>query len=142
VAKAGLGGTYRANRKEVPVPRRYRVPPNVLGAISALGVPFVGRGIAQYTSAEFDAFTAKNRIRRSLGRTGVCWDNAAAESFFATLKNETYYRQTFHTRARARFAVAEYIEVFYNRRRLHSTLGYRTPFEALTDYRAAATDAA
>jgi putative transposase len=96
----------------------------------------------QYTSAEFDAFTAKNGIRRSLGRTGVCWDNAAAESFFATLKNEMYYRQTFATRARARFAVAEYIEVFYNRRRLHSTLGYRTPFEALTDYRAAATAAA
>jgi transposase InsO family protein len=96
----------------------------------------------QYTSAEFDAFTAKNRIRRSLGRTGVCWDNAAAESFFATLKNEMYYRQAFPTRARARFAVAEYIEVFYNRRRLHSTLGYRTPFEALTDYRATATAAA
>ena len=96
----------------------------------------------QYTSGEFDAFTAKNGIRRSLGRTGVCWDNAAAESFFATLKNEMYYRQTFATRARARFAVAEYIEVFYNRRRLHSTLGYRTPFEALTDYRTAATAAA
>ncbi|WP_137159605.1 integrase core domain-containing protein, partial [Blastococcus sp. CCUG 61487] len=97
---------------------------------------------AQYTSAEFDEFTATNRIRRSRGRTGVCWDNAAAESFFATLKNEMYYRQTFATRARARFAVAEYIEVFYNRRRLHSTLGYRTPFEALADYRAAATAAA
>ena len=53
-----------------------------------------------------------------------------------------YYRQAFPTRARARFAVAEYIEVFYNRRRLHSTLGYRTPFEALTDYRATATAAA
>jgi len=96
----------------------------------------------QYTSAEFDVFTTKNRLRRSRGRTGVCWDNAAAESFFATLKNEMYHRQTFATRARARFAVAEYIEVFYNRRRLHSTLGYRTPFEALTDYRAAATAAA
>jgi transposase InsO family protein len=96
----------------------------------------------QYTSAEFDAFTAKNCIRRSRGRTGVCWDNAAAESFFATLKNEMYYRQTFATRARARFAVAEYIEVFYNRRRLHSTLGYRTPFEALTDHQTAATAAA
>jgi transposase InsO family protein len=96
----------------------------------------------QYTSAEFDAFTAKNHIRRSLGRTGVCWDNAAAESVFASLKNEMYYRQSFATRARARFAVAEYIEVFYNRRRLHSTLGYRTPFEALTDYRAPATAAA
>jgi transposase InsO family protein len=48
----------------------------------------------------------------SVGRTGACWDNAAAESFFATLKNEMYYRQRFGTRARARFAVAEYIEIF------------------------------
>jgi transposase InsO family protein len=97
---------------------------------------------SQYTSAGFDAFTTQKRIRRSLGRTGICWDNAAAESFFAALKNEMYYRQSFPTRARARFAVAGYIEVFYNRRRLHSTLGYRTPFEALTDYRTAATAAA
>ena len=61
------------------------------------------------------------------GRTGVCWDNAAAESFFGALKNEMYYRQAFPGRARARFAVADYIEVFYNRQRLHSALGYRTP---------------
>ena len=52
-----------------------------------------------------------------------------------------YYRHTWPTRTRARFAVAEYIEVFYNRRRLHSTLGYRTPLEALTDHRRAATAA-
>jgi putative transposase len=71
----------------------------------------------------------------------VCWDNAAAESFFASLKNEMYYRYTFPTRARARFAVADYIEVFYNRRRLHSTLGYRTPTEALSHYRTAAAAA-
>ena len=68
-------------------------------------------------------------------------DNAAAESFFAALKNEMYYRQAFPDRARARFAVAGYIEVFYNRKRLHSALGYRTPFEALTDFQAAATAA-
>jgi transposase InsO family protein len=88
----------------------------------------------QYTSTEFQKFCKQIRVRRSVGRTGVCWDNAAAESFFATLKNEMYYRQSFSTRARARFAVAEYIEVFYNRQRLHSTLGYRTPAEALNRY--------
>jgi transposase InsO family protein len=88
----------------------------------------------QYTSTEFQRFCKQIKVRRSVGRTGVCWDNAAAESFFATLKNEMYYRQSFPTRARARFAVAEYIEVFYNRQRLHSTLGYRTPAEALTRY--------
>jgi putative transposase len=52
-----------------------------------------------------------------------------------------YHRYTFATRTRARFAVADYIEVFYNRRRLHSTLGYRTPLEALTNHRRAATAA-
>ena len=95
----------------------------------------------QYTAAEFHRFCKENLVRTSVGRTGVCWDNAAAESFFAALKNEMYYRHTFATRARARFAVAEYIEVFYNRRRLHSTLGYRTPFEALTEHRRAAAAA-
>ena len=76
-----------------------------------------------------------------MGRTGICYDNAAAESFFGALKNEMYYRQPFPTRAQARFAVADYIEVFYNRKRLHSTLGYRTPAEALTEFQAAATAA-
>jgi putative transposase len=95
----------------------------------------------QYTSAEFAQFCHAHGIRTSVGRTGVCWDNAAAESFFGALKNEMYYRQAFPGRARARFAVADYIEVFYNRKRLHSTLGYRTPAEALTEFQAAATAA-
>jgi transposase InsO family protein len=90
---------------------------------------------AQYTSAEFARFCHASGIRNSTGRTGVCWDNAAAESFFGALKNEMYYRQAFPDRARARFAVADYIEVFYNRKRLHSALGYRTPSEALTHSR-------
>lgn len=91
-----------------------------------------------------------HRVRRaegcenSAGRTGVCWDNASAESFFATLKNEMYYRQGFGTRIRAPFAVAvavaEYIEVFYNRQRLHSTLGYHTR-GSLAKYRKAASAA-
>jgi putative transposase len=95
----------------------------------------------QYTSAEFARFCAARSIRTSTGRTGVCWDNAAAESFFGALKNEMYYQQPFPDRTRARFAVADYIEVFYNRRRLHSALGYRTPAEALSDYQTAATAA-
>ena len=65
----------------------------------------------------------------------------AKRSFFASPKNEMYHRYTFATRTRACFAVADDIEVFYNRRRLHSTLGYRTPFEALTEGRTAATAA-
>jgi putative transposase len=96
---------------------------------------------AQYTSAEFTRFCQANGLRTSTGRTGVCRDNAAAESFFGALKNETYYRPSFPDRARARFTVADYIEFFYNRRRLHSALGYRTPFEALTQFQAAAAAA-
>jgi transposase InsO family protein len=103
----------------------------------APGATFHSDRGAQYTSAGFARFCQSHTIRTSVGRTGVCWDNAAAESFFAALKNEMYYRQSFPDRARARFAVADYIEVFYNRQRLHSTLGYRTPSEALTDYQAA-----
>ena len=95
----------------------------------------------QYTSAEFTRFCQANGVRTSVGRTGVCWDNAAAESFFGALKNEMYHRQAFPGRTRARFAVADYIEVFYNRQRLHSTLGYRTPAEVLTEFQNAANAA-
>ncbi len=97
---------------------------------------------AQYTSAEFARWCSARRVHTSMGRTGVCWDNAAAESFFETLKNEMYYQHVFPTRARARFAVAEYIEVSYNRKRLHSTLGYRTPAEVLTQHQQRAPAAA
>ena len=76
-----------------------------------------------------------------MGRTGVCWDNAVAETFFASLKNEMYYQQVFTTRPRARMAVAEYIEVFYNRQRPHSSLGYRTPVRARNDHQALAATA-
>jgi putative transposase len=55
-----------------------------------------------------------------MGRTGFCWDNAAAETFFTTLKNEMHYRQSFATKARARFAVAEFIRVFCVRKHLNS----------------------
>ena len=95
----------------------------------------------QYTSARYARFCQANGIQTSTGRTGAGWDNAAAKSFFGALKNEMYHRQSFPDRARARFAVADYIEVFYNRRRLHSALGYRTPCEALTQFQAATTAA-
>jgi putative transposase len=110
----------------------------ITGGHAPAGVIFHSDRGCQYTSGEFARFCVDNQVRASVGRTGVCWDNAAAESFFATLKNEMYYRQRFDTRSRARFAVAEYIEIFYNRRRLHSHLGYRTPAEALADHQARA----
>jgi transposase InsO family protein len=66
------------------------------------------------TSAAFALWCKENHIDRSMGRTGVCWDNAAAESFFGSLKNECCHQRTFATRTEARLAVADYIEVFYN----------------------------
>lgn len=89
---------------------------------------------SQYTSDEYATLAKDLQVRLSVGRTGVCWDNSVAESWFSMLKNEMYYRQSFATRRRARFAVMQYIEVFYNRKRLHSTLGYRTPAEARADH--------
>lgn len=90
---------------------------------------------AQYTSAQFAAHLRAFDLRGSMGRVGQCWDNAMAESFFATLKNELVYRTAFPTQQHARRAVAEYIEVFYNRQRIHSALGYRTPAEVATQHR-------
>jgi transposase InsO family protein len=88
----------------------------------------------QYTSTQFAEHLAAYNITASMGRTGVCWDNALAESFFAALKNELVHRTVFPTRAKARRAIAEYIEVFYNRQRLHSGLGYKTPLEVANEY--------
>jgi putative transposase len=90
----------------------------------------------QYTSKEFEKYCKTHNIARSVGRTGICYDNAVAESFFGTLKNEMYHRLSFPTRKQATFAVVNFIELFYNRKRHHSTLGYRTPAQALRDYRA------
>ncbi|MFD5513054.1 integrase core domain-containing protein, partial [Streptomyces sp. NPDC127051] len=75
-------------------------------------------------------------IKPSVGRTGVCWDNAMAESFFGAMENELVYRTAFPTRGHARRAVARYIEIFYNRKRLHSGLGYKTPAEVQAEYEA------
>ncbi len=82
---------------------------------------------SQYTSEEFTKLLEDNEFRQSLSRPGQCWDNAVAESFFATLKCELIHRHAWPTRARARSAIFEYIEGWYNRRRLHSSLGYLSP---------------
>lgn len=74
-------------------------------------------------------------IRLSVGRTGVCWDNAVAESFFASLKRERWYRSPYpKTRARASLEIADYIEAFYNRERRHSTIGYQRPAEVMSKF--------
>jgi putative transposase len=83
----------------------------------------------QYTSSEFTDLLAANEITQSLSRPRQCWDNAVAESFFASLKLELIDRRSWATRGQVRRAVFDYIERFFNRVRLHSTLGYLTPAE-------------
>ncbi len=87
----------------------------------------------QYTSHEFAVLASQLGIRLSVGRTGQCWDNALAESFFATLKNELIGTQPWPSRSAAHTAIFEWIESWYNLHRLHSSLGYRSP----VDYEAA-----
>jgi transposase InsO family protein len=82
---------------------------------------------SEYTSLGYQACLAHEGIQVSMSRTGNAWDNAAMESFFATLKKECIYRQSFQTRRQARQAVFEYLECFYNPIRLHSTLNYQSP---------------
>jgi transposase InsO family protein len=86
----------------------------------------------QYLSAPYIGMLASYGIRSSVGRPGTCWDNAAAESFFATLKTELIHRAVWPTRQHAKTAIFHYVESFYNRLRRHSTLDYRSPaaFEA------------
>jgi transposase InsO family protein len=92
----------------------------------------------QYTSAEYRQRLAALGVTISMSRTGNCWDNAVAESFFATLKTELVHRRRWRSALELRAALFEYIEVFYNRRRLHSSLDYRTPAAVEQEYADAA----
>lgn len=83
----------------------------------------------QYASRDHRHALAGLGMRASMSRKGDCWDNAVAESFFGTLKRELIHRRRWDTREEARRAIYEYIEVFYNRQRTHSTLGYLSPAE-------------
>jgi putative transposase len=87
----------------------------------------------QYTSEEYRSVLAELGIEVSMSRKGNCWDNAVAESFFSTIKTELVYERRWVSRNELRLAVFEYIEVFYNRQRLHSTLGYKSPLQFETD---------
>jgi putative transposase len=91
----------------------------------------------QYTSADYQRALRDHGIRCSLSGRGNCWDNAVVESFFGSLKRELVYRRSWPTRNEAAAAIHEYIEVFYNRRRRHTTLAGRSPaeHEALYAYR-------
>ena len=84
---------------------------------------------SQYTAEEFQRLLAEHGIRCSMSRRGDCWDNAAMESFFSTLKIERVNRSRYHSRDEARADIFDYIERFYNSRRRHSTLGQISPME-------------
>lgn len=89
---------------------------------------------SQYTSQDFQKKLAQYNITASMSGTGNCYDNAAMESFFHTLKTELVYFERYQTREQARKSIFEYIEVFYNRQRRHSTLNYKTPLAFEQNY--------
>jgi putative transposase len=109
------------------------------GALDRLGVTNNAQAIfhtdqgSQYLSGLVGRFCEARGITQSTGRVGTCYDNAGAESFFATIEKELIARTIFETREQARIAVFEFIETWYNTERLHSTLEYRSPatFEQL-----------
>jgi transposase InsO family protein len=83
----------------------------------------------QYASATYRQLLARHGLRASMSRKANCYDNAHMESFWATLKSEALASRTFATRTAAQLAIFEYVETFYNRRRLHSALGYQSPVD-------------
>ncbi|WP_416069985.1 IS3 family transposase [Streptomyces sp. ME01-18a] len=83
----------------------------------------------RYTSQQFVTLAARFGVRLSVGRTGQCWDNALAESFFSTIKRELLGTSAWPSRAAARTAIFDFIEGWYNLHRLHSSLGYLSPTE-------------
>lgn len=84
---------------------------------------------SQYASTDFQRLLAERGIVCSMSRKGNCWDNAPVESFFATLKRELVHHRRYESRAEARTELFEYIESWYNRKRLHSSLGYLSPVD-------------
>ncbi|MGO1736458.1 MAG: IS3 family transposase [Leucobacter sp.] len=110
------------------VERAVRMAHTLRQSVASEVVFHADRG-SQFTSAQLHDVVGQLDIRQSVGRTGVCWDNAMAESFWSTLKTEFYDRRRWATRAEAKQAVASWIEVVYNRRRLHTGLGMVPPVE-------------
>lgn len=100
----------------------------------AAGAVFHSDRGSVYTSEEYRKLVTDLGMQSSMGRTGVCWDNSMAESFFASLKNERVYRTVYATKKRAKRDIIGYIEGFYNSRRRHSALGYRRPNEVHYGY--------
>jgi putative transposase len=101
---------------------------------SQTGLVFHSDRGSQYASGDYRAALLRADITCSMSRRANCWDNAVAESFFGTLKTELIHPRIFSTRALARTVIAEWIEVFYNRQRIHSTIGYLSPVQFEENY--------
>ncbi|MBS1905930.1 MAG: transposase, partial [Actinobacteria bacterium] len=98
------------------------------GALPGKVIFHADRG-TQYTSSQLAVAATELGVLRSMGRTGVCWDNAAAESFWSIFKNEYYHRHVFPTIDAARRGAYTWIDGWYNARRRHSSIGYLSPLE-------------
>ena len=101
--------------------------------IPGIGVLYHTDRGSQYASEDHQKLLKKHQITCSMSRKGNCWDNAVVESWNATFKTELIYRQRWTTREEVRAEVFKYIETWYNMKRLHSTLGYRSPIEFETE---------
>lgn len=101
---------------------------------SSTGLVFHSDRGSQYASGDYQSALHKAGITCSMSRRANCWDNAVAESFFGTIKTELIYPRIFSTRNLARTIIAEWIEVFYNRQRIHSTIGYLSPVQFEDNY--------
>jgi transposase InsO family protein len=116
-----------------------------MGIDRTAAVPIVvhsDRG-SQYASDLFRSEIAKYDCIQSMSRRGNCWDNAVAESFFGTLKKEVIFHESFASRIQASMTVFDHIEIFYNKKRRHSTLGFLTPEEKVQkDRKVAQSDCA
>jgi putative transposase len=123
-----MDDNYQTPLISAAIERAARTYPVVVGAI------FHSDRGSNYTSGEFGRTLNRHNIRRSVGRTGICYDNAMAESFFAALKNELVHRTVYPTRNHAYQDIAKWIELWYNTRRRHSGLAYRTPHEVHNEY--------
>ena len=108
---------------------RRRLPSRELVAHSDRG--------SQYAGEHYQRLLGREGLVCSMSRRGNCWDNAVAESFFSTLKNELIHHCDFQTRDEAKAAIFDYIELFYNRKRIHQSLGYRTPEQVEREWRGA-----
>ncbi len=123
-----LGWAMDSHQDSDLVERALIMAKTLRGVLPGQVVFHADRG-SQYTSKQLHKAAKRLGVKQSMGRTGVCFDNAMAESFWSTLKHEFYHRHTWPTRAQARREVARWVEVVYNRRRRHSSLGFLRPVE-------------